>query len=71
MTVLAGNPFGDRDAILLGFVGEHRSRDNIADGPNPRHVRAKLRVHFYPLLFVELDTCFFEREAVGERPAPH
>src|SRR5213076_2594901 len=50
----AGDDFYAGDSFVLGFVRQHRPSYYIADRVNPFHVRAKMFVHFDPLLFVEL-----------------
>src|SRR5256885_1707411 len=55
---LAGDPFGDGDAVFLGLVREHRSGDDVADRPHARRSGAELRVDFHAFLFVEFDAGF-------------
>ena len=69
MAGLAGDPFGDGDAVLLGLVREHRAGDDIADGPDAGRGGAEVVVDLDALLVVELHAGLVEAEAVGERPA--
>src|SRR6266436_5990286 len=57
------------DSFVLGFVRQHRPSYYIADRVNPFHVRAKMFVHFDPLLFVELHANFFRAQTIRERTA--
>src|SRR6266446_5343233 len=65
----AGNDFYAGDSFVLGFVRQHRPSYYIADRVNPFHVRAKMFVHFDPLLFVELHANFFRAQTIPERTA--
>ena len=41
---LAGEDFGDRDALVLGLVRQHRAGDHVADGVDAGHVGGEMRV---------------------------
>ncbi len=69
MTSLARDPFGNRDAIFFSFVREHRAGDHVADGPNTRHVRAKMFVDFDSFALIELPADFVETETIRIRTA--
>src|SRR4051812_14026853 len=55
MPVLPGNPFRHGDAILFGFVGEHRAGDGVTDRPDAGDVGTQVGVDLDALLVVELD----------------
>src|SRR5262245_53299982 len=53
---VAGSPRNDfhaSDSFVFGFVGQHRSRDDITDGINAFHIRAVMFVHFNAFLFIQ------------------
>jgi len=64
-----GDPFGDGHAVFLRLVREHRTGDDIADGPNAGNVCLEMGVDVDAFLLVELHANLFETETVGERPA--
>ena len=44
MARLAGEDFGDRDALVLGLVGEHRPAHDVADRVDARHIGREMVV---------------------------
>ena len=44
MARLAGEHFGERDALVLGLVGEHRPAHDVADRVDARHVGGEMLV---------------------------
>ena len=62
VAVLARQDFGDRDAFVLGLVGEHRPGDDVADGVDARHVGGEM--------VVDDDTAALSRDAGLFEPEP-
>ena len=51
---LAGDILGDRDALVLGLVGEHRAGDDVADRPDAGDLGAEVVVDLDLAALVEL-----------------
>ena len=62
MAMLAGQHLGQRDAFLLGLVGQHRADDDIADRPDAGDVGREMRVGLHAAAFVQRDAGFREAE---------
>ncbi len=60
MAVLAGEDFGDRDALVLGLVGEHRPAHDIADRIDARNIGGEM--------IVDDDAAAIERDAERLEP---
>jgi len=55
VSVLAGDALCDGHALLLGFVRQHRTPHDVADGPDPFEIRAALLVDNDESALVELE----------------
>ena len=66
---LAGDILGDRNALVLGLVGEHRPGDHVADRPDAGHLGAELVVGLDLAALVGLQPGLVEAEAFGVGPA--
>ena len=65
MAGLAGDDFGDRDALVLGLVRQHRPGDHVADGIDAGDVGREMRVDDDAAAIVLLDADGFEAEPFG------
>ena len=65
MPGLAGDILGDRDALVLGLVREHRAGDDVADRPDAGDLGAEFVVGLDLAALVGLEPGLVEREAVG------
>ena len=54
VAVLAGDALGDRHALLLGLVREHRAAHHVADRPDVRQVGPAVVVDLDEAALVEL-----------------
>ena len=63
MTGLAGQNLGDRDALVLGLVGEHRPGDHVADGVDAVDIGAVVRIDLDAPALVGDDAGFGKAEA--------
>ena len=59
----------DRNPVLRGAVGEHRSRGAVADRPHVRAARAAEFIHPYEPPIVTSDARRLEAELLGDGPA--
>ncbi len=59
---LARKDLGNRDALVLRLVGEHRTGDHVADGVDAGDVRGEMRVGEDAALVVALDADHVEAE---------
>lgn len=66
MTGLSGDAFDAGDAFFFGFVGEHGSGDDIADGVDAGDVGLEVLVDRDASFFVGFESGFFEPESFGE-----
>ena len=69
VAVFAGDPFGDGDAVFLGFVGEHGTVDDVADGPYAGNGGLELGVYLNAFFVGERNAGGGEIEMVGEGAA--
>ena len=65
----AGDILGDRDALVLGLVGEHRAGDDVADRPDAGDLGAEVVVGLDLAALVDLEPRLVEAEALGVGPA--
>ena len=65
----ARDQFDAGDAFLLGFVRQHRARDDVADRVNAGDVGAEHLIHFDPAALVERDAYFVRADAFGKGAA--
>ena len=61
--------FGDRDALVLGLVGEHRAGNDVADRPDAGDRGAEIVVGLDLAALVDLKAGLVEAEPVGVGPA--
>src|SRR6202035_4072726 len=61
---LAGENLGDRDALVLGLVGQHRPRDHVPDGVDAGRVGGEMLIHDNAPAIVLLDPHGLEPETV-------
>ena len=52
---MAGDEVGDRDALLLALVREHRAAHAVADRPHALDPRAAFVIHLDEAALIELD----------------
>ena len=70
---LAGQMFNHSDGLFLGFMSQHRSRDDITDRVNPRDVRfprVVFHVHFHSPHLIRLNAEFLQPEILRVRLSP-
>lgn len=65
VTGFAGDPLGDGNAVFLGFMGEHGTVDDVADGPDAGDVGLEVGVDLDAFFVGEGDAGGFEAEVVG------
>ena len=65
----ARDQFDAGDAFLLGFVRQHRARDDVADRVNAGDVGAEHLIHFDPAAVVERDPYLVCADAFGKSAA--
>src|SRR5207237_7068832 len=66
---LAGEDLGDGNALVLGLVGEHRARRDVADRVDAGDAGLEVMIDFDLAALVEGETGLFKVEAVGVGPA--
>ena len=65
MAGLAGDDLGDRDALVLGLVRQHRPGDHVADGVDAFDAGGEVRVDDDAAALVLLHAGLVEAEAFG------
>ena len=65
----AGDILGDRDALVLGLVREHRAGDDVADRPDAGDLGREVVIGLDLAALVGREADLVEAEAVGVRPA--
>src|SRR6266478_4830571 len=65
MPRLAGEDFRNRDAFVLGLMGQHRTRHDVTDGIYALHAGGEMRVDLHAAAIVEHDTGFLQAETLG------
>jgi hypothetical protein len=66
---LAGEPLGDREALVLGLVREHRAGDHVADRPHAVDTGAELVIDLDLPALVQFQPDPVEAETFGVRAA--
>ena len=69
MSGLAGEDFGDRDALILGLVRQHGPGDDIADGIDAVDIGLVVRVGHDAAALVERNAGLIQPQALGKRNA--
>ena len=71
MAVFSCDPLGNRDAVFLGLVREHRAVDDVTNRPYASSGGLEVGVHLDALLVGQRDAGGGQVEVVGKRAAAH